>query len=108
MATDNIQKEILVVTSPRASKEQYSNLVPKSDASSDDVKQGFEEGCWNGLLDEVLPFAIHCTNRKSQLFIWDLYIGQQTICVEIADRPFNFDVFHSVNPYVYLTYCHYS
>ena len=107
MATDYIQKEILVVTTSISGDGNYLNLVPKSDGSKDNARESFDEACWNGLLDEMLPLVIHRTNRNSPLFIWDLYIGQQTVCAEIAEGPLSYDAFHSVNPYVFLTYCHY-
>jgi hypothetical protein len=108
MATDYIQKEILIVTTFRTREGQRLNLEPKSHGSKDNARESFDEGCLNGLLDEMLPLVIHRTSRNSPLFIWDLYIGQQTVCAEIAQGPLSYDVFHSVNPYVFLAYCHYS
>jgi hypothetical protein len=107
MATDYIQKEILVVTTSRTREGQRLNLDPESGGSKDNVKESFDEACWNGFLDEMLPLVIHRTSRNSPLFIWDLYIGQQTVCAEIAEGPLSYDAFHSINPYVFLAYCHY-
>jgi hypothetical protein len=109
MSALSIQKEILVVTSSKVLTEELSKIrVRKSDLAEDSFQEELEEACWNGLLDEMLPIIIHSGKRDLQLFLWEIFIGEKTVCAELSKGPFIHDSFHSVNPYVFLNYCHYS
>ena len=107
MATGYIQKEILIVTHFKTTQDHYCNIVPKSGADADNVKEGFEEACWNGLLDDMLPLMISEDEGQKQLYIWELFVGEQTVCAELSQGPFSYDTFHTLNPYMFLAYCHY-
>jgi hypothetical protein len=107
MATGYIQKEILIVTSSKTSQDHYCNLAPKSGPSGDNVKEGFEEACWNGLPDEMPALMVSRSDGESQLYILELFVGEQTVCAELSEGAFTHDSFHTLNPYVFLTYCHY-
>ena len=109
MSTVSIQKEILVVTSSKILSEELNRIrIQKSDIPEDSFQEELQEACWNGLLDEMLPIMIRSGKKDLHFFLWEIFIGEKTVCAELSEGPFIHDSFHSVNPYVFLNYCHYS
>jgi len=103
-----IQKEILLVTSSGFTQNELSCVRLSRTESLNNASDELEEACWDGLIDSILPPVNRSDQIPGRLFIWQLFVGNQFVCADMAEEPFNSDALDSINPFLFFKHLAHS
>ena len=102
MKQKNIQQEVLVLT--QTSFAQKALIGHNGGAKRSSPAEELEKGFWNGLLNEMLPeLMLPMQGRQSELFIWQISIGEFLLLIDMAETPVIIEDSYSINPSCFLS-----
>lgn len=102
MKQKNIQQEVLVLT--QTSFAQKTLIGQNRGGKKSFPAKELEEGFWNGLLNEMLPELMEpMQGRRSELFIWQISIGEFLLLIDMAETPEIIEDSYSINPCCFLS-----
>ena len=102
MKQKNIQQEVLVLT--QTSFAQKALIGQNGGNKKSFPAEELEKGFWNGLLNEMLPELMEpMQGRQSELFIWQISIGEFLLLIDMAETPEIIEDSYSINPCCFLS-----
>ena len=94
----NIQKQkILLVTSAFSTKHLCEKNASDNRRNLSHAEQ-LEEACWNGILDELLGDIIEKCASGKRLGLWQIYLGEYLLELELCNYPQPNLKHFSINP----------
>ncbi len=102
MKAKNIQQEVLVLT--ETSFAQKTLIGHHGGDEKTCPVEELEKGLWDGLLNEMLPeLMLPMQGRRSDLFIWQISIGEASLLIDMAETPDTIEDLYSINPCCFLS-----
>jgi hypothetical protein len=101
MKQKNIQQEILVPT--QTSFARKTVIEGNNGHEKTSLVEELEKGFWNGLLNEMLPELMPTQDRRSELFIWQITVGETSILIDMAETPDIIEDSYSINHCCFLS-----
>ena len=100
MKPQNINQEILLLTTNRFSKKQFceKNSQP-GELPAGNISEQLEKACWNGMLRQILPDII---KHESKLLLWEIENHESFLRISLGLQPPVIDDFFSLNPDFFL------
>lgn len=108
MATQSIQQEIILVTGSHFATRQYCERDVADSHGKQSGEERFKDGCWNGLLKEILPEIFILSGNPPGLYLWQMREAQYILAMEMAEFPTQVDLHNSIDPYYFLEVQFYS
>ena len=102
MSTQNLQKEILLLTGTTLVKRECKNAALFG-AIESTQQQMLEDACWNGRLPEILPEILSDMDKSRQLYLWLIRQSDSYIQLELCEEPLIIDREYSLDPYLFLS-----
>lgn len=102
MKQKNTQQEVLVLTQTSYAQKALigHNKADKKSCRAEELEKGF----WNGLLNDMLPELMEpMQGRRSELFIWQISIGEFLLLIDMAETPEIIEDSYSINPCCFLS-----
>jgi hypothetical protein len=98
MKTKNMQQEILLFTTSTLVQRAWCEKDASSKESFFFSHEQLENGCWNGLLYEMIPEVMQI---KGKFFLWQLNAGKFFLSIELGEQPVSVDHIFSIDPYLF-------
>ena len=101
MKQQNIQQEILVPTETSFARKALIENNGGGEKTS--PVEELEKSFWNGMLNEMLPELISMQGRRSELFIWQITVGETSLLIDMAKTPDIIEDSYSINHCCFLS-----
>jgi len=99
MKSESTQQEILLFTGTTFSQRELSD---KNDEDNSrlfkSAREQWKEGCWNGLLADILPEIFEKPGVSKKLFLWNVYEGDSYLGLEMGEQLTEPEGEYSINP----------
>lgn len=103
MKKDSTQQEILLFTTTTFSQRELSdNNGQDGNRLFKTAKEQWKEGCWNGLLADLLPEICEQSSISRKLFLWNVYEGDFYLALEMGEQLAEPEAELSINPAVFV------
>ena len=103
MKQESTQQEVLLFTGTTFSQRELND---KNDQDNNrlfkSAKEQWKEGCWNGLLADVLPEIFEKPGISRKLFLWNVYEGDFFLGLEMGEQLTEPEAVFSINPTLFL------
>ncbi len=102
MKTQTTQQEVLLITGTGFTSRQYCEKDGTDTAKNISANEQLKEACWNGMLKEMLPEVFLLNGTRSKLYLWQMREALHFFALEMGEKPTDFDLYFSIDPYSFL------
>lgn len=104
MSTYTTQQEILLFTHSSFFRRELAGLKEGGqNRFLKTAREQLKEGCWNGILGDLLPEIVQTNEQGRPLFLWNVYDGSSFLGIELGELLQVPEAEYSLNPQAWLT-----
>lgn len=102
------KQEVLLMLNSTFASRQWAERKDADASQPYDAREELEQGCWNGLIREVLPEIFARDDQNRELTLWNIREAGSFLELELGEAPGEVEKHRSVNPYHFFTSLHLS
>ena len=99
----NSQQEVLLMMNTSFSSREWAEKNESGQNKPFDEREQWMEGCWNGLVREMLPEVFIKSSDNHDLTLWHVEDGKAFLDLELSVTPSVPENEFSINPYRFLS-----
>jgi hypothetical protein len=103
MKNNTSQLEILLVANTSLTRREMCEKEASAGSSNLSAEEQFEQACWYGLMNDLLPEIKQPAILSQKYFIWHIRQGQSLLQIQLSDSIVIMETQDSIDPWLFLS-----